>query len=213
MPRRAPESRHTPQQARSRTIVSAIVEAGRRLLVAEGPLALTTNRIAERAGVSIGSLYRYFENKEAIVAAICEGETGRDLAGIREAQRWEIEDLPLRDALARLVDFQLERHRRLLGLGGDHYRARHRDFSLTSRVGSENVEKRLRELLERHRERVRVRDAEQAAFVIAAGISAIVRRAVDERPEKLGEPAFRDELVDLLRAYVLGEAGAGARRS
>ena len=205
MPSRAPEPRHTPSQARSRTIVSAIVEAGRRLLVAEGPQALTTNRIAERAGVSIGSLYRYFENKEAIVAAICEGETGRELDGIREAARWEIEDLPLGEALARLVDFQLERHRRLLGLGGDHYRARQHEFSLTTRVGSDTVERRLRELLLRHRERVRVRDAGQAAFVIARGISAIVRRAVDERPEKLAEPAFRDELVDLLCAYVLGD--------
>ena len=212
MPSRAPDARHTPRQARSRTIVSAIVEAGRQLLVAEGTGALTTNRIAERAGVSIGSLYRYFENKEAIVAAICEGETGRELAGIRGAARWEIEDLPLADALARLVDFQLERHRRLLELGGDHYRARQRDFSLTSRVGGDTVERRIHELLLRHRARVRVRDPEQAAFVIACGVSAIVRRAVDERPEALALPAFRDELVDLLCAYVLGAAGRPSAR-
>jgi hypothetical protein len=41
----------------------------------------------------------------------------------------------------------------------------------------------------------------------ARGISASVRRAVDERPEKLAEPEFRDELVDLLCAYVLGDPG------
>ena len=206
MPSRAPEPRHAPKQARSRTIVSAIVEAGRQLLAAEGPGALTTNRIAERAGVSIGSLYRYFENKDAIIAAVCEDETGRAIEEIRGVPRWEIEDLPLRDALARLVDFQLDRHRQLLGLGGDHYRARQREFALAPRVGNAMLEQRVRRLLDRHRDRVRVRDTEQAAFVIALGLSAIVRRAVDERPEKLAQPAFRDELVDLLRAYVLGEA-------
>jgi hypothetical protein len=47
---------------------------------------------------------------------VCEGETGRAIEEIRGAPRWEIEDLPLRDALARLVDFQLDRHRQLLGL-------------------------------------------------------------------------------------------------
>jgi hypothetical protein len=55
-----------------------------------------------------------------------------------------------------------------------------------------------------------VRDREQAAFLLARGISAIVRLAVDERPEKLREPAFRDELVDLVLAYVTGGRGGPA---
>jgi len=197
-------ARRTPRQRRSRVIVSAIVEAGRRLLESEGPRALTTNRIAERAGVSIGSLYRYFPNKQAIVAAIYEGETGREVEGIRASASWAIEEIPLREALAALVDYQLDRHRRLIELGRDFYREHHRDFSLGPRVGAEAVERRLRDLLLRHGDAVRVRDPSQAAFLLARGISAIVRRAVDERPEKLRETAFRDELVDLVLAYVTG---------
>jgi DNA-binding transcriptional regulator YbjK len=63
-----PRSRRAPKQDRSREIVSAIVAAGRELLARDGPASLTTNRIAERAGVSIGSLYRYFADKDAILA-------------------------------------------------------------------------------------------------------------------------------------------------
>ncbi len=207
MPARPIASRRTPKQRRSRVIVSAILEAGRRLLEAEGPRALTTNRIAERAGVSIGSLYRYFPNKQAIVAAIYESETGREVDGIRSSGTWAIECVPLPDALAALVDYQLERHRRLIELGSDFYREHHRDFSLGPRVGADALEMRLRDLLLRHGEAVCVRDPEQAAFVLARGVSAIVRRAVDERPEKLRQPAFRDELVDLVQTYVTGARG------
>lgn len=204
MPAGSIASRRTPKQRRSRVIVSAILEAGRRLLEAEGPRALTTNRIAERAGVSIGSLYRYFPNKQAIVAAIYETETGREVDGIRSSRAWAIEEAPLRDALAALVDYQLARHRRLIELGNEFYREHHRDFALGPRVGADALEARLRDLLLRHGDAVRVRDPAQAAFLLARGVSAIVRRAVDERPEKLRQPAFRDELVDLVQAYVTG---------
>jgi AcrR family transcriptional regulator len=57
-----------PRQARARATFDAIVEAGARLLAAEGYAAVSTNRVAEIAGVSIGSLYEYFPNKQSIVA-------------------------------------------------------------------------------------------------------------------------------------------------
>jgi AcrR family transcriptional regulator len=52
--------------------VDAILEAAGQLLVSKGRAAVTTNAVAERAGVSIGSLYQYFPNKEAIFAALQE---------------------------------------------------------------------------------------------------------------------------------------------
>jgi hypothetical protein len=110
-----------------------------------------------------------------------------------------------------IVDYQLERHRRLWRLGRDFYREHHREFSLGPRVGARELERRLCELLLRHRDAVRVRDADQAAFLLARGVSAIVRRALDERPEKLLERAFRDELVDLVVRYVT--SGATGRAS
>jgi AcrR family transcriptional regulator len=194
--------RRAPRQVRSRAIVEAIVQAGRELLASDGARSLTTNRIAERAGVSIGSLYRYFPNKDAVLAAIYEAETGREVADIRAASAWEIDEAPLHQALATIVDFQLERQRRLLALGRDFYRVHHSAFSLGARVGRDELEQHMRQLLERQAASVRVRDPAQAAFLIARGLSAIVRKALEERPEKLYEPAFRDELVDLAVCYV-----------
>ncbi|WP_316977381.1 TetR/AcrR family transcriptional regulator [Shumkonia mesophila] len=64
--------RKIPLQERSRNTVDVIVEAATRILFREGADALSTNRIAEVAGVSVGSLYQYFPNREAIVTALME---------------------------------------------------------------------------------------------------------------------------------------------
>ncbi len=60
-------SRKQPQQARSNDLVAAILEAAVQVLAAEGAQRFTTSRVAERAGVSVGSLYQYFPNKAAIL--------------------------------------------------------------------------------------------------------------------------------------------------
>jgi AcrR family transcriptional regulator len=208
MPNRGLDPRHAPKQVRSHAIVQAIVEAGRRLLAEEGAGSLTTNHIAERAGVSIGSLYRYFPNREAILAAIYDADTSREVAGLHTAPDWAIDSLPLSEALVAIVDFQLERQRRLLALGQDFYREHHGAFTLGSRMGGGEIEQRMLLLLRRHADTVRVRDPAQAAFMLARGLSAIVRRALEERPEKLAEPAFRQELIDLLTAYLTAERSA-----
>ena len=60
-------SRKQPQQARSSRLVADILEAAMQVLVREGARRFTTARVAERAGISVGSLYQYFPNKEAIL--------------------------------------------------------------------------------------------------------------------------------------------------
>lgn len=60
-------SRKEPRQARSAQLVSDILEAAIRVLTQEGAHRFTTARVAEKAGVSVGSLYQYFPNKEAIL--------------------------------------------------------------------------------------------------------------------------------------------------
>lgn len=62
------QAKKIPQQARARATFDAILEAGTQLLAAEGYEAVTTNRVADIAGVSIGSLYEYFPNKQSIIA-------------------------------------------------------------------------------------------------------------------------------------------------
>jgi len=60
-------SRKQPQQARSSRLVADILEAAAQVLSREGARRFTTARVAERAGISVGSLYQYFPNKEAIL--------------------------------------------------------------------------------------------------------------------------------------------------
>src|SRR3954466_5834980 len=69
--------RRRPRQARAQATVEAIVRATARVLVEEGYDRASTNRIAQAAGVSIGSLYQYFPSKEALVAALVESHVER----------------------------------------------------------------------------------------------------------------------------------------
>jgi len=76
--------RRRPLQARSRDKVSWLLEAAARVFRAEG-YGATTNRIAERAGVSIGTLYEYFPNKEALLLALAEHHVDEAERGIGAA--------------------------------------------------------------------------------------------------------------------------------
>ena len=67
--------RKKPQQRRSRVTVDTIFEAAIQVLLANG-LAITTSQVAERAGVSVGTLYQYFPNKQALLAAIVKRHVG-----------------------------------------------------------------------------------------------------------------------------------------
>jgi AcrR family transcriptional regulator len=167
---------------RSQEVVEAIVRAGRELLAEQGPRSLTTARIVERAGVSIGSLYRNFVNKEAVVAAIHAAEPP---AAESAATPASIDEGPLHRVLSGVVDLALSH-----GPGA---------------LSSAEVESRMRALLERHTAIVRVRDIDHAAFLMTYGLSAVVERAREERPERVGEPGFRLELVDLLSCYLTSE--------
>jgi AcrR family transcriptional regulator len=82
MPRPATplEPRKTPAQSRAVETVAAVLEAAARILEERGFAGYTTNAVAERAGVSIGSLYQYFPGKDAVTAALIERETATLLA-------------------------------------------------------------------------------------------------------------------------------------
>lgn len=64
--------RKKPLQQRARVLVDSLVDAAAELVARDGLDALTTVKVATRAGVSVGSLYQYFENKDALVAALME---------------------------------------------------------------------------------------------------------------------------------------------
>jgi AcrR family transcriptional regulator len=76
--------RKAPRQQRSRETVAAILDATARVLVRHGYAGTNTNRVAEAAGVSVGSLYQYFPSKESLVAALHERHARELLAVLDE---------------------------------------------------------------------------------------------------------------------------------
>lgn len=76
-------SRKQPKQARSNDLVAAVLDAAVQVLAAEGARRFTTARVAERAGVSVGSLYQYFPNKAAILFRLQSDEWRRTSAMLR----------------------------------------------------------------------------------------------------------------------------------
>jgi AcrR family transcriptional regulator len=86
-----------PAQARSQETVTVILEAGARILESDGMRGFNTNAIAERGGVSVGSLYQYFPNKDAIVIALIGGfEEGLHDTVLRAVQDGRGQDLKAR---------------------------------------------------------------------------------------------------------------------
>jgi AcrR family transcriptional regulator len=77
-------SRKKPQQARSSDLVAAILEAALQVLAREGAQRFTTTRVAERAGVSVGSIYQYFPNKAAILFRLQSDEWRQTTAMLGE---------------------------------------------------------------------------------------------------------------------------------
>jgi AcrR family transcriptional regulator len=77
-------SRKKPQQARSQDLVAAILEAALQVLAREGAQRFTTTRVAERAGVSVGSIYQYFPNKAAILFRLQSDEWRQTTAMLQE---------------------------------------------------------------------------------------------------------------------------------
>lgn len=94
-------SRKKPQQARSADLVAAILEAAIQVLSREGAQRFTTTRVAERAGVSVGSVYQYFPNKAAILFRL-QSDEWRETTGMLRATLADAGRPPL-ERLRRLV--------------------------------------------------------------------------------------------------------------
>lgn len=196
MARKAPtKPRKHATQERSRATVDALIEATARILVREGFDKASTNRIADAAGVSVGSLYQYFPGKEALVAAVIERHN-RQLIDIVRRALVEVEGMPLDQAVRALVAAAVNAHRvdprlhRVLAeqmprMGRlENVGALNRDaFALFKRY------------LDAHRNEVRAVDIELAAFVCATSIEALTHTAVLHGIEGLPEEAM-ESLVD-----------------
>jgi AcrR family transcriptional regulator len=208
MPRRpVTKPRKIAAQHRSRVTVDALIESTARILVREGFDKASTNRIAEVAGVSVGSLYQYFPSKEALVAAVME----RHQLEIMQTVRSELRDLmtqPVDKAVHKLVVVAVKAHRidpKLHCVLAEQI----------PRVGRlENLELFNREnfslfraYLEDHRDEVRVDDFSLASFVCVTAIEALTHNAVLHHSSVLSDDtmdAFIAEAARLVTGYLQG---------
>lgn len=176
-------------QARSRATVDALIEATARILVREGFDRASTNRIAEEAGVSIGSLYQYYPSKEALVAAVIDRHQQELMQVVRNALA-EVSALPLEEGVRRLVAVAIDAHR----VNPKLHRVLAEQIPRTGRL--KNVEAFNRETyalfrsyLESRRDEVRAADLDLAAFVCVTSVEALTHTAVLHRPEVLSDKA------------------------
>jgi len=106
------EARKTPVQARSAVTVEAIGEATIQVLLLAGPERLTTTRVAERAGVSVGTLYQYYPNKQALLFAVLEQHLEKVADAVETAcklRRHEDLESMVRGVVNAMVDAKMER--------------------------------------------------------------------------------------------------------
>jgi AcrR family transcriptional regulator len=205
-------TRRQPQQRRSRLLVASIREACLRILREGHPEELTVKRIAEVAGVTIGSFYQYYPNKEAVLLDVllenAPDEAERIADETRHIRPLRSVSLPL--TLKELIDVACERHLHLLALHGDIYRRHHRAInfhelvkaSVSRYVEVSTWEAWVRELLDEQRVHIHVDSIEMAAFFVGGTLQEVIALAVDRHPDWLAQPQFRTNLLDLLLRYL-----------
>jgi AcrR family transcriptional regulator len=197
-PRSGKPARRRAKQARARATTDAILEAAARILVREGYTGATTNRIAEVAGVSVGTLYQYFADKNEVFDALIRREM-RALAQVLAAEELRASE-PLETALHRIF-------RGLTAaqpLGPELYRQLEYapNALLRRRVRERNgdVIAFMRRLLEAHRAELRIEDLDLAAFLLVHATQGI---AFGASPALFGE-RLAAELTALFVRYLRG---------
>jgi AcrR family transcriptional regulator len=197
--------RKQPRQRRSRVTVEAIVDAAARILKEVGYAGANTNAIAETAGVSIGSLYEYFPNKDAILVAVAERHVARMMADVERL----LEDAhaapePLDRLLRRFVLAMLEVHERDPHLHHVVFsEAPHPPELHACVLQMEETLAHLVEALLRASDQVDVPDPDTAAHLLVQTAEALTHRFAHEGIHDLPRARFVDEVVALLTGYLL----------
>lgn len=190
--------RKSPRQERSRATLDAIMQAATYILVEAGWEAFTTNAIAERAGVNIGSLYQYFPNKEAILSELRERH-------VKETRQKLLTSLPLlstqhslHDALVLLVRALIEEHRIAPAL----HRAISEELpgSLKCSDVEDSFDEQLLQALTPFMKNVP--DARLAIHIASIAVHAVIHETTCHEPGIFDRPELEGELVSLLEKYL-----------
>jgi len=201
------EPRKRPVQARSKKTVEDILAGTAQVLVARGYDESTTGAIAERAGVSIGTLYQYFPNKESLVEALFQAHAADLLSAVDQALARGA-DLPLEESVLALVRAGLDAHRvnpelhkvlveQVLNRG----LLNHLDVSRT-------IQQRIEGELRRRAPGLAVDKVRMTAFVLETCVEALTHRAVVEAPDWLTSGMLEREATALLKPYFAAAIGS-----
>lgn len=191
--------RKLPQQDRSKVTVDAILTATARILTQEGYDRATTNRIAELAGVSIGSLYQYFPSKEALVTSLAEQHVNTMMAVI-EATLKDQFNAPIEVVLHELVKACIAAHAVDPML---HKVLNEQVPRINNTKAEERVTALLRAYLEQRRDHIQPQNLDLAVFILERTVEALTHAAVIERPELLGDGQLEQEIITLLLSYLV----------
>lgn len=193
--------RRTPTQDRAHLTIEVLLEATAQVLVEVGYARLSTNRVAKKAGVSVGTLYQYFADKDALLLALAQRVAERQVAVIT-AQLAHSADAPLQDAVRGLIQGLVEAKRVEPEL------SQALATELPRHLGQDHERSTLRRIIEvvsaalRRRPDTRPLNAEIAAFTLVHATSAVIQGALGERPELLADDALPDSLTELCLRYL-----------
>jgi AcrR family transcriptional regulator len=195
-------ARKQPIQSRSKHMVAMLMRATARILIRDGYDALTTNRVAEEAGASVGSLYQYFPSKEALVAALLQEHLDSITAQMRmEAAR--VATLPVERAVRRFIELMFELHR----VDPELHRVfaeqlpRVGDFAKIEALMDEHVAL-MQAYLEAHADEITPQNHALTAFILVSTVEALTHRAVILRPQRHNDAELVDEICQLVIRYL-----------
>jgi AcrR family transcriptional regulator len=193
--------RKLPKQERSQATVEAILTATTRILTEEGYDHLTTNRVAELAGVSIGSLYQYFPNKEALIFALGEHHAN-EMARLAQHHLGGLEDGSIIDVLRQLVKAVLASH----VVNPRLHRVLHEQIprsEVMRQLDDAKMEKMLRSFLEQRCDQLQPKNLDLTVFIIGRTIKALIHGAMIDRPELLKTGELEEEIMTMLSSYLI----------
>lgn len=194
-------SRKRPRQARSTELVSAILEAAVQVLAAEGAQRFTSARVAERAGVSVGSLYQYFPNKAAILFRLQSDEWRRTTEqwGVILGDVAKPPDERLRNLVHAFIRSEIEEAAVRVAL--DDAAPLYRDAPEAREIHAEGdriIERFMREALPGASDATR----ELAGDLIITSITAVGKEFSETSRTETEINAYADAMADMLSTYL-----------
>jgi AcrR family transcriptional regulator len=200
-------SRKQPQQARSKATVTAVLDATVRILDREGPDAATTTRVAEVAGISIGTLYQYFSHRDAILDALQDREFERAMELMERVLGAAGRKGPARDVACEVIRGLLALYaeapalHRVLALEGLRVTPAHRVHAFDMRVIAV-----VRTFLSESSLPIRRKNLDAAAFVVFQSVRASMLARMLEQPPGLDDDTLAEELTDMVLRYLVADS-------